>query len=97
MATYNLNNFPGSLTVTACPTSAVTVFEWQSAGFVALVAGDIVQVSRPVPNWVKTVTAFDGITGAALTVTQSGGIASAQVTAGTTGSFSRIILTFAGK
>ena len=97
MATYNLNNFPGSLTVSACPSSAVTVFEWQSAGFVSLVAGDIVQVSRPVPNWVKTVSAFDGLTGAALTVTQSGGIASAQVTAGVTGSFSKIILTFSAK
>jgi|APMI01.1.fsa_nt_gi hypothetical protein len=97
MATYNLNNFPGSLTVTACPTSGVTVFEWATTGFVSLVAGDIVQVSRPVPNWVKTVTAFDGLTGAALTATLSGGIASAQVTAGVTGSFSRVILTFAAK
>ncbi len=97
MTTYNLNNFPGSLSVSACPTSAVTVFEWGTAGFVPLVAGDIVQVSRPVPNWVKTVSAFDGLTGAALTVTQSGGIASAQVTAGVTGSFSKIILTFSAK
>lgn len=97
MAIYNLNNYPGALQVSACPSSSVTTFEWCSAGFVALVAGDTVQASRPVPNWVKTVTAFDGLTGAPLTVTQSGGIASVHVTATVTGAFSRIVLTFAGK